>query len=208
MRILAIDTSSATASAAVAFDGCLVDVRRFNAPRGRGAEIFTTLEDMRAFWTGLDRLAVGIGPGSYNGLRVACALAGSFQAALQVDVVAVPSCCLLDVETPSYIAAGDARGGRVWWAEVHDRRLRGDIALLTHEELAQRTGKLSLPIYRTGEIRGFETVTQAAPDAAVLAVLAASLPAVIRHAQITPLYLKPPHITAPKSSPPWLASMA
>ena len=71
MKVLALDTSSAASSVAVAQDGVIVAGRRFEAPRGRGAELFAVLEEMRDAWRGLDRLAIGIGPGSYNGLSVA-----------------------------------------------------------------------------------------------------------------------------------------
>lgn len=208
MKVLAIETSSAKASVAVGQEGRLVESRSFDAPRGRGAEIFAVLEEVRAAWTGLDRLAVGIGPGSYNGLRVACALAGSFRMALQIELVAAPSCCLLDVEDADYIAAGDARGGRIWQAEVRGRNLSGEIALLSREEFAGQAGNAALPVYTVGEIRGFESLTTAFPDAKILAVLAETLVAVPGPAQIEPLYLKPPHITVPKTGRPWLASTA
>ena len=208
MKILAIETSSAKAGVAVRQNGRLVEARSFEAPRGRGAEIFAILEELRASWTGLDRLALGIGPGSYNGLRVACALAGSFQMALGIDLVTAPSCCLLDVKDADYIAAGDARGDRMWWAEVRDRRLQGEIALLSREEFAEQIGNSALPVYAVGEIRGFESMVAASPDAAILASLAESLPVVTNPAQIEPIYLKPPHITAPKAGRPWLASTA
>jgi len=208
VKILAIETSSAKASVAVRQDGHLLESRSFDAPRGRGAEIFAVLDEMRAAWKGIDRLALGIGPGSYNGLRVACALAGSFQMALKIEVITAPSCCLLDVENADYIAAGDARGGRIWKAEVRNRNLRGEIALLSHEDFAGQVSKATLPIYTVGEIRGFESLTAASPDAAILAALSESLPAVTGSAPIEPLYLKPPHITAPKDGRPWLASTA
>lgn len=201
MKILAIETSSGTASIAVADHGHLTALRRFDAPRGRGAEVFSLLDEMRPVWTGLGRLAVGIGPGSYNGLRVACALAGSFQMALGIDVVTSPSCCLLDVATADYLAAGDARGGRIWWAEVHSRRLTKEITLLSHEDFLQRAATADLPLYRIGPIRDGESLPAAAPDAGLLATLAGDLPPA-DPAHLEPLYLKPPHITVPNAARP------
>ena len=200
MKILALELSSAAASIAVADNGRLLEVRRFDAPRGRGAEVFALLEEMRPSWAGLDRLAVGLGPGSYNGLRVACALAGSFQLALGIEVVAAPSCCLLDVEDRHYSAAGDARGERLWRAEVHDRRLAGGIELLSREEFL-RGAAAAHPLYRVGMIRDLANLPCAAPDAAVLALLAGGLEPV-DPARLQPLYLKPPHITQPRTHRP------
>lgn len=201
MKILALETSSATASIAVAVDGTVCDIRRFASPRGRGAEIFTQLAEMRPAWSGLRRMAIGIGPGSYNGLRTACALAGSFQMSLGVELVTAPSCCLLAAEENPYVAIGDARGGRVWMAAVEDRRLTWEISLHDLSSLGEILRGTRQAVYRVGDVRGFEHLPAALPDAAVLAVLAADLsPADPR--KLEPLYLKPPHITAPRDKRP------
>lgn len=199
MKVLALDASSSRASVAVAEDDHITAVRHFDAPRGRGAEVFSVLEDLRPLWIGLDRIAVGIGPGTYNGLRVACALAGSFQQALGIELVAVPSVCLLETAAESYTAVGDARGGRIYRAEVRQRSLVGEPSLLTTDEFDRflsRPG--SSPVFRIGELRGAETLPVAWPDAAVLALLAGDLtPA--DPTTVAPLYLKPPHITTPRA---------
>lgn len=201
MKILALETSSATASLAVAAAGSVLDVRRFAAPRGRGAEIFTLLEELRPLWQGLDRLAIGLGPGSYNGLRTACALAGSFQMALGIELVAAPSCCLLDVDVADYVALGDARGGRIWMATIQDRKLHGEISLHPAAEGPDLRRGQNPKAYRVGAVPGFEDLPAAVPDAAVLAGLAAELPP-LDPSQVQPLYLKPPHITVPRSGRP------
>jgi len=201
VKILALELSSSAASVAVTENGQLLDVRHFDAPRGRGAEVFALLDKMRPSWSGLDRLAVGLGPGSYNGLRVACALAGSFQLALGAELVTAPSCCLLAVDDPHYIATGDARGDRLWWAEVRERRLVGEISLVPHLEFAERVTAALHPLYRVGAIRDFAHLPAAAPDAAILAMLAHHLEPV-DPACVEPLYLKPPHITTPRSGRP------
>jgi tRNA threonylcarbamoyl adenosine modification protein YeaZ len=201
VKVLAIETSSASASISVAADGEIVAVRRFDTPRGRGAEVFTLLDEMRAAWSGIDRLAIGLGPGSYNGLRVACALAGSVQMALGVELATAPSCCLLNVDEHNYRAIGDARGGRVWFATVKDRRLAAEIELLPPDECLRRISASAAPVYRVGEISGFEHLPVAVPDASVLALLAPDLPPADA-ARIEPIYLKPPHITAPRTGRP------
>jgi tRNA threonylcarbamoyladenosine biosynthesis protein TsaB len=197
VKILAIELSSAAAGVAVAAEGKITARRRFEAPRGRGAEVFSVLAEMRAAWHGADRVAVGIGPGSYNGLRVACALAGSWQMALGVELVAAPSCCLLDVAEAAYFAAGDARGGRIWSARVEQRELRGEIVLLTPDEFHLRVEAADLPVYRVGDLPGFASLPAAGPDAGVLALLAPRLTPV-DSVRFGPIYLKPPHITAPR----------
>lgn len=197
MKTLAIELSSAAAGVAVAVKGKITAIRRFEAPRGRGAEVFSVLAEMRAAWQGADRVAVGIGPGSYNGLRVACALAGSWQMALGVELVAAPSCCLLDVAEADYLAAGDARGGRIWLALVEQRELSGEILLLTPDEFRLHLEAAGHPVYRVGDLPGFAALPVAGPDAGVLALLAPRLTPV-DPVRLGPIYLKPPHITAPR----------
>lgn len=198
MKVLAIETSSPLATVAVAEHGRLVEMRRFEAPRGRGAELFTVLESLRDLWHDADRMAVGIGPGSYNGLRTACAVAGAFELSLGIELVAAPSPCLLDTAEARFFAAGDARGGRTYFAAVEDRKLCGDISLLDDGEFAARCRAAGdTPVYRVGKLPGWEGLREAFPDAGVLALLAPDLP-VIDPALLEPLYLKPPHITIPR----------
>lgn len=201
MKVLALDTSSSAAGVAVAQDGAMVSAIRFEAPRGRGTGLFTVLADLRTSWRGLDRLAVGIGPGSYNGLRVACAVAGSFQLALGCDVVCLPSVCLLGVDDEHYFVAGDARGARAYWAEVRRRRLVGAIALLDAPALTERLAATRAPVYRIGALPGAASVPCQTPDAAVLARLASGLTPCTPD-EISPIYLKPPHITPPRAIRP------
>jgi tRNA threonylcarbamoyladenosine biosynthesis protein TsaB len=198
MRILALDTSTAHASVAVAEDGRITAVRRFDTPRGRGAVVFAALESLRPLWLGLDRIAVGIGPGTYNGLRVACALAGSFQQALGIDIVAVPSVCLLDQGTADYTAVGDARGGRIYHARVREGRLSEDPSLMDSEQFRRFLDDPGeSPVFRIGDIPGAESLPPSWPDAAVLALLACDLPP-SDPGTVSPIYLKPPHITVPR----------
>lgn len=199
MKVLALDISSAEGSMAIATNGNTSFVRQLAIPRGRGSEVFSALEESRPAWTGLTRLAIGIGPGSYNGLRIACALAESFRQALDIEVVAAPSPCLLAVEETHYIAVGDARGGRVYWAEVNNHHLEQEIQLLTYENFHRVMAVSPIPIFRVGTIPGTENLPLASPDAAVLASLAPSLTP-LPSTPIIPLYLKPPHITAPRST--------
>lgn len=198
MKILALETSSATGSIAVLEGDRLLGVRRFASPRGRGAEIFAALEEMRGLWEGVQLVAVGLGPGSYNGLRTACALAGSFRTALGVGLVGVPSVCALDVPGDDYTVCGDARGGRLFLARIRDRKLAGEIGLPDAADLPGILPGETPPVYRLGAVPGAEHLPAANPDAGVLARLAADRPPVCAD-HLEPIYLKPPHITRPRT---------
>ena len=186
-------------SLAVSEHDRLVTSHRFLAPRGRGAEIFLTLENLRPAWIDVDRIAVGVGPGSYNGLRTTCALAQSLALVLQCEIVICPSPCLLDVPDEHYFAVGDARGGRLWLAEVAGRKIVGDIALITPEEFTgQLTSNSQAPIYRIGNIPGSIHLPESVPSADILAALAPQLTP-LSSGSPAPIYLKPPHITLPRA---------
>lgn len=206
MKILALETSTGHDSLAVADAGEILAERTFSAPRGRGSEIYTLLEELRPWWKGADRLALGLGPGSYNGLRAACALADAFQLALGLEVVTAPSPCLLDVPENHYRAVGDARGGQVFLATVAGRMLEGPIRLMPRGEFFHETRQARGPrLYRVGHLEGAENLPWAGPSARVLALLAPGLSASAPE-PIAPIYLKPPHITAPRPDGPRLAS--
>jgi tRNA threonylcarbamoyladenosine biosynthesis protein TsaB len=197
MKVLAIDLSSARGSVAAADNESVTDERHFECERGRGTGIFAALGELRGSWRDLDIIAVGIGPGSYNGLRSACALANSIQMATGARVCALPSACLLPVAQTHYVVCGDARGGRAYSAEVRDRRICGNIALVAHAEVADLASKNGIAVYRVGSIPGADQILPSAPDAGVLALIAPQLPP-LDPSGLHPIYLKPPHITLPQ----------
>lgn len=196
MKVLAIEISSPEGSVAVAENGHVVAVRRFACERRRGAEVFAALAALRETWKDPAIIALGIGPGSYNGLRVACAIATSLQMASRAEIRLSPSPCLLPVDEPRFFVCGDARGGRAYRAEVRGRRLCGEIALLPYPEAALAADG-AVPAFRVGAFPGGENFSSSHPDAAVLAILAQDLPAA-ETGPIEPIYLKPPHITLPR----------
>jgi tRNA threonylcarbamoyladenosine biosynthesis protein TsaB len=198
VKTLAIDLSSAHGQVAVAADGRVTHERKFACDRGRGAGVFLALEDLREAWRDAGVIAVGIGPGSYNGLRAACALANSMQMATGARLCGAPSVCLLGVPERHYIVCGDARGGRAYRAEVRERKICGEIGLIGYDEAAARLKTEGVAVYRIGPLPCAEYLPEAAPEASVLALLAPELPAT-GPAGLQPIYLKPPHITLPRA---------
>jgi len=200
VKVLALELSSAAGSVAVAENGLIVAEVRFVSERGRGAEVFAALKRTRPSWRGADIIAVGIGPGSYNGLRTACAIATSLQMAGNATVRVAPSPCLVPTEEDHFFVCGDARGGCAYRAEVQGRRLVGEIALLPYAEAAALADG-PLAGYTVGPWPGSERLAALSPEARLLALLAPDLPAA-PGGQIEPIYLKPPHITAPRPDLP------
>jgi len=196
VKVLAIEISSSRGSIAIAEGGCVIAAKHFACDRGRGTEVFAALRELRGEWKDVGTVAVGIGPGSYNGLRTACAIATSLNMAVGTPLRAIPSPCLLPVKETHYRICGDARGGRAYCAEVRDRRLIGEILLIPHAEIAALAAG-ALPMFRTGALPEAGHLPEATPDAGVLALLAPDFSAV-ENGRIEPIYLKPPHITMPR----------
>src|SRR3954447_25663087 len=71
MITLAIDTSTARGSVALLAYGDVAFEEHFSADRSHTAKLFTALQTARTRARHVDRIAVGLGPGSYAGLRVA-----------------------------------------------------------------------------------------------------------------------------------------
>jgi tRNA threonylcarbamoyladenosine biosynthesis protein TsaB len=104
--ILAIDTSSATASVAVYHDQVLAETV-WHSGRRHSAQLLPAIENVLTLAgvprTELRAVAVAIGPGSYTGLRVGVATAMGLGLALDIGILQVPT---LDV-----IAWGQAGAG-------------------------------------------------------------------------------------------------
>ena len=68
----------------------------------------------------IKRVIVGIGPGSYNGIRSAIAVAWGISTARGIPLVGISS--LLGLDEGSYCAVGDARRGQYYLARVSSGR--------------------------------------------------------------------------------------
>ena len=130
MRILAIETSSLRGSVALVEDATLAQALEHHRENAHGETILPLIE--RAFaevgWErgAIDRVAVGIGPGSFTGLRVGIAIAQGLSEGWGVPLIGVPSlqamalaapagaarrCVLLDARKAELFAAVYAPGG-------------------------------------------------------------------------------------------------
>ncbi len=205
MKILALDSSSSTASIAFVLlqDSAREVLFRSDVPHKRS--------DSSAIFEGL-RLAVaecglpqavctGLGPGSYNGLRAGIAAARALATALNIPLFSLPSPLALPGPSSGFWAVGDARGGHYWIAGIKDGNFLQQPCLLTPVETATLVhSNPAFPIYSASPLPGFDHLIPATPDAARLAIL--SEKADLCSATPEPLYLKPPHITAPRTASP------
>jgi tRNA threonylcarbamoyl adenosine modification protein YeaZ len=191
--ILALDSSASIASVALVDAGRVIREIAVEAPRGRGGMLFAALEDLLGDGTGLTRVVVGTGPGSYNGIR--SAIAAGWGIAFARDVPLVGLCSLNGLEDGTFCAVGDARRGQFYFAEIVGGRVSGEPELLEDSEVAARVG--ARPVVAPASLAAFPAARIVLPRAGRLGLAGAELPA--RDIPPEPIYLKAPFITAPKS---------
>jgi tRNA A37 threonylcarbamoyladenosine modification protein TsaB len=187
---LIIENSGPTGSIVLARDHSIVLEKSF---RG-SAELATSADAAINGINRLDEIVVGIGPGSYTGLRVAVATALGMKLALACRTFGCPS--VLGYPEENYLVIGDARRGTLFLAEVCSGKLVELPRLVPRGDIGAEISKVDVNrIFVTSPVPEL-------PDAEV----------VLPHAQHLlsrdesfadlhePIYLKEPHITRPKKS--------
>ena len=195
--MLAIETSTQQGSVAVWRDGQIVFSESCGAGRSHSSLLFAVLE--RALKVGpMDRIAVGLGPGSYAGVRIAISAATGLALATGAELVGLPS--IVALGEGAYVALGDARRESYYFALVRRGECVEGPVLLSADELAQKLAGCSVPVIASEEIGA---VIPAAlefrfPCAERLARLAAEGRSIVARGDLEPIYLREPHITTAK----------
>ena len=196
MKVLAFDCSTARGSVAVVEGGAAVFAETFECPRGRGGAFFQVLD--RAIKTAgkPDRIVVGVGPGSYNGLRAAISAAEGLRLATGADLAGVASVRALPCDAAEYAVVNDVRGDTYCFVKIRGRVVAREIELLDARSVAVRVAAERGPVFTSSPIAFLPVAAVAFPDAGILARMgAAGAPS---NRPLEPLYLKPAHITRPK----------
>ncbi len=207
MITLGIETSTTTGSVALLADGVMLVDEVFSAHRSHSSSLFVALEKIRAQVDRLDQVAVGLGPGSYAGVRIAIAAALGLEFSLGAKLVGLPSVAAFRVDAPEYLAIGDARRDMFYFTHVQDGLCLAGPLLTTAEELTARLeSHAGLPVFATDETPQFPAARIALPSAAILARLAAADRGITARHDLEPIYLREPYITLPKARPGFKAT--
>lgn len=140
--IAAIESASGDQSVALASaDGSLIALDGWTADGRQGSQLLPRLLELltanRRSLTEVGALAVGIGPGSFTGLRVGLGLAKGLAMALQGPIVGVPSLAAWLAAEPEAQAAAARAGAREAYLLV-----RGEATprIVDRDALAAQTG--------------------------------------------------------------------
>ncbi len=201
---LAMDCSTARGSVALVETGPgRVEWRgEFAAGRGHGGLLFTAIQQamvaLAAAGGALGEIVVGLGPGSYSGVRQVVAAAVGLGAATGAGLSGVPSVAALDPEEGHVV--GDARRGTFYYTAIEGGMCIAGPELLPdagalHERLAARPG--SWPVL------AMECALDSLPPGAVEAWPRAErllrTPAAARTLPpLEPIYLRGVSVTMPK----------
>ena len=182
---LVIENSAIPGSLALARNGTVLLERTFCGAGELAAEIAGAIELVDQ----LDEVIVGIGPGSYTGLRVAIATAFGLSLATTCRRFACPS--ILGFAENNYAVIGDARRGSIFFARIAGGMIADGPRLLPKTDLSGLTGgKPGVPLFAIGAIPELPEVETKVPVARFLLNKASSYAPLIE-----PIYLKEPHIT-------------
>jgi tRNA threonylcarbamoyladenosine biosynthesis protein TsaB len=201
MKILALELSSGQGSIAWVEDDCEPFAFTFANDRKHSGLFFESLQSCLRRGGSPDAIVVGLGPGSYAGVRIAIATAVGLRAASAAKLGGFPSICAMETGAREYCVIGDARRDSFFFGRVSDDRLVEGPALHSREELAVKIMELRGPLYASEPLPQFPKATLAYPSARRLAELARDQVGEIADTlPLEPIYLREPHITVPKVS--------
>jgi tRNA A37 threonylcarbamoyladenosine modification protein TsaB len=188
VKSLIIENSTQSGTLALADEGEILVRPEFS----KAGELAAAIQGIFLEFGPPDEVVVGIGPGSYTGLRVASATAIGLQLALGCPALGCPS--VFGYQNDSYHVVGDARLGAIFLASIENQRLTRGPELLPAEEFQFLRPLLGdAPIFAIGPIPGCPDLPILRPEAEYLIRCRNSyLPS------LEPLYLKEPHVTARK----------
>ena len=198
MTTLSIDTSTPQGSVAVLKNGELIFSELIQAGRSHSSQLFACLERALATVPAIDQIAVGLGPGSYAGVRIAISAAIGFGIATGAKLLGLTSIVALD--EGHYLAVGDARREVFYFSEVRKGECVSGPMLLSAAELREKLAQsCGMPVYASEVLPAFPQAELRYPSAERLARLAEAGRSVFSRENLEPIYLRDPHITQPRN---------
>jgi len=153
MSVLGLDTATpSTVVGLLRADGELFEARDDPPPGarpGHASRLLVAVEDVLARagvgWEGVERIAVGVGPGGFTGLRIGIATARALAQARGLPLVGVSTleAVARGASADTVIAAIDARRGEIFAAAWRGGELLLSPAAFKPEDLVRRVASLA-----------------------------------------------------------------
>lgn len=139
MYQLLLDSSNVFLSVGIAKDGKVIDKVYYEAWQRQSEMMVTEVDNIltrnKITKEELDAVVVGIGPGSYTGVRIGVTIAKTIAYALKIKIYAKSSLSLLKhVEKPT-ICLFNARSGRSYFAVYQGHKVIEKDCVKTNEEV-------------------------------------------------------------------------
>jgi len=200
MTTLAIDTSTTRGSVAIVENGELLFEEHFTADRSHSSQLFSCLERALQTEPACDQIVIGLGPGSYSGVRIAISAAIGIGFGMNARLVGITSSAAIETDAAHYQTIGDARRGTFYYTRIRDGITMEGPLLLTLGALRNTVeSNPLLPVFASEPIPDFPAATLARPSAAKLARLAERGLSIYSTGDLEPIYLREPHITQAKT---------
>jgi tRNA threonylcarbamoyladenosine biosynthesis protein TsaB len=199
MKILALELSTSRGSLAW-LDGEIEFKREWPNDRKNSAPFFQNIQMVRRKFGAPETIAVGLGPGSYAGTRIAISAAIGIQLSSYARLIGCPSICAMECDAEEYCVIGDARRKSYFFASILKNEVIEGPALFSELELKAKLESLdpATPVFSSESIPQFHRAVICFPSALILARLAKKLRRSFFLPPLEPVYLREPHITIPK----------
>jgi tRNA threonylcarbamoyladenosine biosynthesis protein TsaB len=197
MLDLVLETSSSIGSIALGNENVVVQSIEFKAPPRHSASLFPALARLGIPRLKLRRIIVGLGPGSFSGIRVSLAVAHGLALAQNVPVIGISSaysvaCQYRDV--PKLGVFADAKRREAFCTAFANVELEHATYLIPMEEIKTHEAQFTL-VVSSEPLPG---ITQRAyPRAKDLLALPDTLPGWVKDQPLEPIYLREPVATKP-----------
>jgi tRNA threonylcarbamoyl adenosine modification protein YeaZ len=191
--ILAIDTSGAQGSVALGTASGVVAEETFHGAMRHSATLFPALEKLDLPNRKLAAIFIGLGPGSFSGIRVALAAAQGLALPGNVPVFGVCSAWSVARQLPQVTRLGvfaDARRGEYYCTVYANGLLERDTYLLPRERAEEEVSKMTLAV-SADPLPGIPE--RCAPRAADYLILGLDAPELVRaeaDGVLEPIYLR------------------
>jgi len=192
MLDLALDTSSSVGSIALGNENVVVQSIEFRAPQRHSAALFPALSRLGIPRLKLRRIIVGLGPGSFSGIRVSLAAAQGIALVQGIPVVGICSAYSVAWQNKNVTRLGvfaDAKRREAFCTAFANGELEKATYLIPFDELEEHASKFTLAV-SAEPLTGIPQ--RVYPRARDLLALPQDLPGWVTEQPLEPIYLRGP----------------